>query len=47
MKFSIQYPEKTLQNLVRSERKTLSKFQLPETQFERTVRDKIAWKIHL
>jgi len=38
---------KTLQNLVQSGRKAVYKFELPETQFERTVRDKIACKIHL
>jgi len=39
--------KKTLQNWVQSERKTVSKFKLPETQFERIVRDKIACKTHL
>jgi len=44
IKFSIQPPEKTLQNLVQSSRKAVSKFELPETQFEKTVRGKIAGK---
>jgi len=39
--------KKTLQNLVQSERNTVSKFKLTETQFERTVRGKIACKTHL
>jgi len=39
--------KKTLQNLVRSGRKAVSNFELAETQFERTVRDKIDCKIHL
>jgi len=29
----------TLQNLVQSRRKAVSKFELPETQFEKTVRN--------
>jgi len=33
--------KKHFQNLVQSERNAVSNFQLPETQFERTVRDKI------
>jgi len=33
--------------LVQSGRKALSKFELPETQFKRTVRDKIACKTRL
>jgi len=33
--------------LIQSERKAMPKFELPETQFERTVRDKIACKTHL
>jgi len=41
-KFPIQKPEKTLQNLVQFGRKVVTKFELTETQFERTVRDKIA-----
>jgi len=44
IKFSIQRPEKTLQNLVQSSRKAVPKFELPETQFEKTVRGKIAGK---
>jgi len=32
--------QKTLQNLVQSGRKAVSKFELKETQFERTVKDK-------
>jgi len=39
--------KKTLQNLVQSGRKVVSKFELTETQFERTGRDKIAYKTHL
>jgi len=38
--------KKTPLNLVQSERKALSKFELPETQFQRTVKDKIAGKTH-
>jgi len=34
-------------NLVQSGRKGVSKFELPKTQFVRTVRDKIACKTHL
>jgi len=34
--------KKTLQILVQSGRKVVSKFELPEIQFERTVRNKIA-----
>jgi len=33
--------------LVQSGRKTVSKFEMSETQFERTPRDKIACKTHL
>jgi len=47
IKFPIQPPEKTLQNLVQSGKKAVSKFELPETQFERTVREIIACKTHL
>jgi len=47
MKFSIQQHEKTLQNLVQSGRKVVSKFELSERQFKKTVRDKIAYKAHL
>jgi len=36
IKFPIQQPEKTLQNLVHSGRKAVLKFELPETQFETT-----------
>jgi len=39
--------KKTLQNFVQSGRKAVSKFELPETQFEKIVRDKIACKSHL
>jgi len=39
--------KKTLQDLVQSGRKVVSKFELPETQFESTVRDKIECKTHL
>jgi len=38
--------KKALQNLVQSGRKAVSKFELPETQFEMTVKDKIACKTH-
>jgi len=40
MKFPIQPPDKTPQNLLQSVKKAVSKFELPETQFERAVRDK-------
>jgi len=36
--------KKTLHNLVQSGRKTVLKFELPKTQFEKTLRDKIACK---
>jgi len=39
--------KKTLNNLVQSERKAVSKFELPESQFDRTVKDKIVCKSHL
>jgi len=39
--------KKHFKNLVQSERNAVSKFQLPERLFERTVRDKIACKTHL
>jgi len=39
--------KKKVQNLVQSERKAVSNFELSETQFERTVKDKIADKTHL
>jgi len=35
------------ENLVQSAKKAVSKLELTETQFERTVRDKIADKTHL
>jgi len=38
---------KTLQKEVQSGRKAVSKFELPETQFEMTVRDKMVCKTHL
>jgi len=38
---------KTVQKLIQSERKAVSKVKLPKTQFERTVRDKIACKTYL
>jgi len=47
LKFLSTNLKKNLQNLVQSERKAVSKFELPETQFEKTVRDKIASKTHL
>jgi len=47
MKFPIPYPEKILQDLVQSGRKAGSKFELPETHFERTVRDKVDCKTYL
>jgi len=34
IEFPIQLSEKTIQNLVQSGRKAVSKFELPETQFE-------------
>jgi len=39
--------KRTLQYQVKSGRKVVSKFELSETQFERTVRDKIVSKTHL
>jgi len=39
--------KKPVKNLVQSGKKVVSKFELPETQFERTVGDKIACKTHL
>jgi len=43
--------KKNLENLVQSSRKGVSKFELPETQFEArfegTISDKIACKTHL
>jgi len=39
--------KKTLQNLVQSVKKAIRNFELPETQFDRTVRDKIVCKPHL
>jgi len=47
IKFSFQWHKKPLQNHVKSERKVVWKFELSETQFVRTVRDKIACKTHL
>jgi len=38
---------KKLQNLVQSVRKEVSNLKLPETQFKRTVRDKIVCKTYL
>jgi len=38
---------KKLRDWVQSGRKAVSKFELTETQFERTVNDKIAAKTHL
>jgi len=46
IKFHIQYIEKTLQNLVQSLIKAVSKFELLKTHFKRTVWDKIACKTH-
>jgi len=45
--FSIIWRKKTLQSWVKLGRKVVSKFDLPETQFERTVRDKMACETHL
>jgi len=39
--------KKTVEKLVQWKREAVSQFELPETQFERTVRDKIACKTHL
>jgi len=39
--------KKPLQNQVKSRIKVVSNYKLLETQFERTVRDKIACKTHL
>jgi len=47
IKFPIQQHEKTLENLIKSGRKAVSNFEMSETQFERTVRDKIDYKTHL
>jgi len=47
IKFPIHQPEKTLQNFVQSGRKAVSKFELPETQFQKTVQDKTACQTHL
>jgi len=38
---------KNTKNRVQSGKKTVLKFELSETQFEKTVRDKIACKTHL
>jgi len=46
IKFPIFYPKKNVQTLVQSGRKAVSTLELPETQFERTVRDQIACKTH-
>jgi len=43
IKFPIEQPEKTLHNLVQSGTKAVLKFELPETQFEGTVKDKISY----
>jgi len=40
IKFPIPTLEKTVKNLVQPGRKAVSKFELPEIHFERTVRDK-------
>jgi len=45
--FLFNHLEKILQNLVQSGKKAVSKFELPKSQFESTVRDKIICKIHL
>jgi len=47
LNFLFSYIKKTLQNLVQSLTKVVSKFELTELQFERTVRDKITCKTHL
>jgi len=47
IKFPIKLPKKTLQNLVQSGGKGVSKFDLTETQFERTVKNKITCQTHL
>jgi len=39
--------EKTLQNLVQSGKKAVSKLELTETEFKKTVKDRIAYKTHL
>jgi len=39
--------KKALQNLVQLRRKEVSKFELSETRFERTVKDKITCKTHV
>jgi len=47
VKFAIRYPKKTLQNFVESGKKAVLKFEMLETQLERTVRDKIASKTQI
>jgi len=42
LNFLINNIKKTSQNVVQSGRKAVSKFELPETLFEKTVKDKIA-----
>jgi len=39
--------KKTLKNVVQSGRKAVSKFELPEIQFERAVKNKIVCKTNL
>jgi len=47
LKFSLKFLSNNLKKPLQSGRKTVSNFELPETQFEKTVRDKIASKSHL
>jgi len=47
IKGPIRQPKKTLQNLLQSGKKAVSKFELSETQFLITIRDKIAYKTYL
>jgi len=47
LNFLLNNVKKSLQNLVQSGRKAVSKLKYLETQFERTVKNKIAGKTHL
>jgi len=47
LNFLFKNEKKHYENLVPSGGKAVSKFELPETQFERTVSDKIHCKTHL
>jgi len=47
LNFLFNNQKKTVQSLAQSGRKAVSKSELPERQFESTVRDKIACRSHL